>query len=84
MVRFSPSIKTFCLYVIREKQDQIWAKIFCFPKNMDSRTLMLGQVAKLARGLFHCWSSLCNNNMATNLLMFTSSYNIKRFAECDC
>ena len=40
MVRFSPSIKTFCLYVIREKQDQIWAKIFYIPKNMDSRTLM--------------------------------------------
>jgi len=38
MVRFSPSIKTFCLYVIWEKQDQIWAKTFCIPKNMDSRT----------------------------------------------
>jgi len=23
-----------------EKQDQIWAKIFCTPKNMHSRTLM--------------------------------------------
>jgi len=22
------------------KQDQIWAKIFCIPKNMHSRTLM--------------------------------------------
>ena len=33
-----------------------------------------GQVAKLASGLFYCWSLLCNNNMATNLLMFTSSY----------
>ena len=35
-----------------------------------------GQVAKLASGLFYCWSSMCNNTMATNLLMFTSSYNI--------
>jgi len=23
-----------------EKHDQIWAKIFCIPKNMHSRTLM--------------------------------------------
>jgi len=26
------------------KQDQIWAKIFCIPKNMHSRTLMVGSV----------------------------------------
>jgi len=43
-----------------------------------------GQVAKLASGLFYCCSSLCNNNMATNLLMFTSSYDIRRFGACDC
>jgi len=36
----------------------------------------LGQVAKFASGLFCCWSLMCNNNTATNLLMFTSSYNI--------
>ena len=45
------------------------------------------QVAKLASGLFYCWSLLCNNNMATNLPMFTSSYDIKRFVaptSCDC
>jgi len=29
------------------KQDQIWAKIFCIPKNMHSRTLMTPD--KLAR-----------------------------------
>jgi len=40
MVRFSLNIKTCCLYVIRETQDQIWAKIFCIPKNMHSRTPM--------------------------------------------
>jgi len=40
MVRFSLNIKTCCLYVIWEKQDQIWAKFFCIPKNMDSRTSM--------------------------------------------
>jgi len=28
------------LYVIWEKTDQIWAKIFCIPKNMRSRTPM--------------------------------------------
>ena len=30
------------------------------------------------------WSSLCNNNMATILLMLTSSYDIRRFTACDC
>jgi len=40
MVRFSLIIKTCCLYVIWEKQDQIWAKIVCIPKNMHSRTPM--------------------------------------------
>jgi len=40
MVRFNSSIKTFCLYIIWEKQDKIWANIFCIPKNMDSRTPM--------------------------------------------
>ena len=38
------------------------------------------QVSKLAIGLFYCWSLLRNNNMATNLLTFTSSYDIRRFA----
>jgi len=32
MVRFILSIKTCCSYVIWEKQDQIWAKIFASPK----------------------------------------------------
>jgi len=32
MVRFSLNIKTCCLYVIWEKQDQIWAKFFASPK----------------------------------------------------
>ena len=41
------------------------------------------QVTKLASGLFYCYSSLRNNNMATNLLMFTSSYDSRRFAACD-
>jgi len=41
MVHFSLNIKTCCLYVIWEKQDQNWAKIFCIPKNMHSRTPML-------------------------------------------
>jgi len=32
------------------KQDHIWAKIFCIPKNMHSRTLMLviTMICKLA------------------------------------
>jgi len=46
---------------------------------VHSRPLLClqGQVAKLGSGLFYKWSLLCNNNMATNLLMFTSSYDIR-------
>jgi len=40
VVRFSLNIKTYCLYVTWEIQDQIWAKIVCIPTNMHSRTLM--------------------------------------------
>jgi len=40
MVRFSLNIKTCCLYVTWKIQDHIWAKIFCIPKNMHSRTPM--------------------------------------------
>jgi len=32
------------------------------------------QVEKVASRLFYCWSLLHNNNMATNLQMFTLSY----------
>ena len=42
------------------------------------------QVVKLASGLFYRWSLLQNNNMATNLHRFTSSYGSSRFATCDC
>jgi len=38
MVRFSLNFKTCCLYDIWEKQDQIWAKKFCIPKIMQTRT----------------------------------------------
>jgi len=41
MVHFSLNIKACCLYINWEKQDQIWAKIFCIPKNMHSRTPMI-------------------------------------------
>jgi len=41
MVRFNLNIKTCCLYVIWKKQDQIWAKNFCIPKNIHSRTVHL-------------------------------------------
>jgi len=41
MVHFSLNIKAWCLYVIWEKQDQIWAKIPCISKNMHSRTPMV-------------------------------------------
>jgi len=38
------------------------------------------RVAKVASGLFCCWSLLRNNNMATNLQSFTLHYGSKRFA----
>jgi len=41
------------------------------------------QVAKLASRFFYCWSLLPNNNLASNLQMFTSSYDSRRSA-CDC
>jgi len=44
MVHFSLNIKAWCLYVIWEKQDQIWAKFFCIPKNMHSRTPMIHNI----------------------------------------
>jgi len=44
MVHFSLNIKAFCLYVIWEKQDQIYAKNFCIPQNMHSRTPMIPRV----------------------------------------
>jgi len=33
MARFSLNINICCLYIVWEKQDQIWAKIFSLPKN---------------------------------------------------
>jgi len=39
VVRFSLNIKNI-LYVIWEKQDHIWTKIFCIPKSKHSRTPM--------------------------------------------
>jgi len=41
MVHFSLNIKACCIYVIWEKQDKIWAKMFCILKNMHSRTPMV-------------------------------------------
>ena len=63
---------------------------FCPPPNFWHskflgwlRYCLQGQVAKLASGLFYCWSLSYNNNMATNLQMFTSSYDIRRLVACD-
>jgi len=52
MEHFSLNIKACCLYVIGEKQDQIWAKIFCIPKIMHSRTPMVALVADI-ESMFH-------------------------------
>jgi len=41
-------------------------------------------VAKVASGLFYCWSLLRSNNMAANLQKFTSYYGSRRFVAWDC
>ena len=41
-------------------------------------------VVKVASGLFHCWSLLSNNNMATNLQKFTLYCGSRRFVSWDC
>jgi len=52
-------------------------KFFGPPKLLGwLRYCLQGQVAKLASGMFYCWSLSCNNNMVTNLQMITSSYTI--------
>jgi len=52
ILSFSLNIKTCCLYVIWKKQDQIWAKILCIPKNMHYRTPMCGSIAADSLMLF--------------------------------
>jgi len=42
------------------------------------------QFAKLASGLFYCWSLLCNNNMAADLQRLTWIYGSRCFAACYC
>jgi len=41
-------------------------------------------VAKVASGLFYCWSLLRNNNIATNLQNFTLYCGSRRFVPWDC
>jgi len=59
MVHFSLNIKVCCLYVIWEKEDKIWPKIFCIPKNMHSRTpmLVLYHLRTLLNDICKCVSS---------------------------
>ena len=42
------------------------------------------QVAKLLCWLFYWWTLLRNNDMVTNLHVFTSCYGSRRFSTCDC
>jgi len=42
------------------------------------------RVAKVASGLFYCWSLLRNNTVATNLRRFTLYYGSRRFVAWDC
>ena len=53
---------------------------------VHSCTLICQQrlAAKVASGLFYCWSLLRNNNMATNLQKFSLYYGSRRFVAWDC
>ena len=42
------------------------------------------QFAKLASGLFYCWSLLCNDNMVTDLQRLTWINGSRCFAACYC
>ena len=42
------------------------------------------QVAKLASGLFYCWSLLRNNNVFSNVQRLTSSYGSRWLGACVC
>ena len=42
------------------------------------------RVAKVASGLFYCWSLSRNNTMATDLQKFTLYYGSRRFVAWDC
>jgi len=42
------------------------------------------RVAKVASGLFYCWSLLRRNTMATNLQKFTLYYGSRFFVAWDC
>jgi len=63
MVRFSLNIKTCCLHVTWEIQDQIWAKIFCIPKKMNSRTPMGAESENITPATSArrqtCWPRCC-------------------------
>ena len=61
------------------KQLQWWAAVHSCPFLSLQRW-----VAKVASGLFYCWSLLRNNNMATNLQRFTLYYGSRRFVAWDC
>jgi len=52
-------------------------------KGFQVENLNPALVARLASGLFNCWSSLRNNNTALNLQTFTSTYGSRRFTACD-
>jgi len=56
----------------------------CVCSSIMSILFLQRQVAKLASVLFHRWSLLRNNNMATNLQRFTSNNGRRRFTACDC
>ena len=54
MERLHHNIKTSCLYIIWEKQDNFGKKIFYIPKNMHTRTMMMKSATiNLLLGLLH-------------------------------
>jgi len=61
-----------CLYVIWEIQDQIWAKTFCIPKNLHSRTPMNTNIWELYWILSSQMTKTFRDNCDTNIVQQTS------------
>jgi len=79
VARFGLDIKTFCLYVIWENQDQIWAKSFCIPKTRRPHTPILEDI--MVNGLFFC-ATLTNDpvmhRLSLGLILLACAKSFKR------
>ena len=72
---FSLNIKNCYLHVICEKQDQIWEKIFCIPKNNHSRTPMMILIRVQNRLKTFYFTDLSTFYFSPDDRMWTLAYN---------